>query len=444
MSLMPNPTFRHPILILSPRALLASLVSFEALMVLYMFAGVYKADPRFAWVPVDPTGLFFVLSVLVGSFIIVLNPIHKKGLPVVFAMLCLVVWFMVSLLWSPSRLYGPDKVFLMETLALWAVIAGAVIIAPDPERLRRLFTLLLLLSLWVAVEAVLIYAETGGQLRRVALESGSYLNMGRVCGLGALVALVAWLSGGQRVVRWLCLLLFVGFGFALAIGGGRGPLVATALPLLISVVIGVRLTRRKILYSPAQLSVLVLLLIVAGGLTLYGEVTEQRLGTLERLYELTEGDFGTAATRARYYAKAGELWSEAPLLGHGTGSWPLLTGSADAPHYPHNVFAELLVEGGAVALVLFLMLLGVAIRPVTLERLRQDPQALCAMMLFANTFLNAMMSGDLPGNRAMFLMIGMLALFALRPVRATTPAQAPTFPNPSGRRYADGVAQHLR
>jgi hypothetical protein len=50
----------------------------EALMVLYVFAGIYKGDPRFAWMPVDPTGLFLALSVVIGSFIIVFNPISQE------------------------------------------------------------------------------------------------------------------------------------------------------------------------------------------------------------------------------------------------------------------------------------------------------------------------------------------------------------------------------
>ncbi|MGH6918136.1 MAG: hypothetical protein ACREJ0_10570, partial [Geminicoccaceae bacterium] len=174
-----------PVLLLSPRAVLGSLFSFEALLVLYMHAGLYKGDPRFAWIPVDPTALFFVLSVAVGGVIIVRKGIHKKGLPVVFAMACLVAWLAVGLLWSPSRIYGPNKVFLMATLASWALMAGALIIAPSPQRVRRLFTLLLLFAIFMGIDAVLVYAESGGGFyRRETLEGsieGRHLLMGRIC-----------------------------------------------------------------------------------------------------------------------------------------------------------------------------------------------------------------------------------------------------------------------
>ena len=199
-----------------------------------MSAGLYKSDPRFAWLPVDATVLFFALSVLVGSFIIVRNPIHKKGLPVVFAMVCLVVWLWVTLMWSPSRIYGPDKVLQMATLVLWALIAGAVIIAPDPERIRRLFTMMLLLALLGGVDAMLAYAGSKGEVYGLEEVEGDYetryLSLGRVVGPGALVALAGWLYARGQAARWLCLGLFLILCFALAIGGGRGPLLSTVLP----------------------------------------------------------------------------------------------------------------------------------------------------------------------------------------------------------------------
>jgi O-antigen ligase len=413
----------EPPILLSPTAVLRSLVSFEALMVLYMFAGLYKADPRFAWLPADATALFCALSVLVGSFIIVRNPIHKKRLSVVFAMVCLVTWLWVSLMWSPSRIYGPQKVMEMTTV-LWATIAGALIIAPNPERVRRLFTMILLLALWGAVDAVLMYWESGGGTYRIMTVEGeelsAHLILGRICAPGALVALSGWLYGRGRVMGWLCLGLFLALGFALAIGGGRGALLSAALPLLIPIGLAVRPTRRKIRYFRPLLAVLVLLLATAGGLALYATLTGQRLATLDRMERLAEGN-----PRTKHYATWVEVWPQAPLLGHGTGSWPLLRGMSDRQNYPHNLFLEILAENGVVGLVLFLALLGAALRPVSLERLRCDPQALCAMMLFTSTLSNAMTSGDLPNNRAVFLMVGVLALCAVRPIRTAAPVDTP-------------------
>jgi hypothetical protein len=97
-------------------------------------------------------------------------------------------------------------------------------------------------------------------------------------------------------------------------------------------------------------------------------------------------------------------------------------------------------------LILFFVVVGVALRPVSLDRMRRDPQALCAMMLFANAMSNAMTTGDLPSNRAVFLMLGVLALFAVRPLaaaRAGAPREpaVPLYLSVARRRHS---AEHSR
>jgi O-antigen ligase len=182
---------------------------------------------------------------------------------------------------------------------------------------------------------------------------------------------------------------------------------------------------REIRYWRALLSVLVLLLVAAGGLALYMTTSGQRLATFDRLARVAEEN-----TRARFYVEWAEFWPEAPLVGHGAGSWPLLIGRPDQTSYPHNLFLELSVETGIVGLILFFVVVGAALRPVSLDRMRRDPQALCAMMLFANALLNAMTTADLPSNRAVFMMLGVLAMFAVRPVAAARagPPRQPAAP----------------
>jgi O-antigen ligase len=408
--------------LLSPWEALKGLFSFEALLLLYLLGG-WKVDSRFAWIPVDPTALFFALSVVVGGFIIVRKGIRLKAMPVVVAMGCLVTWLLVGLLWSPSRVYGPDKVFVAATLTQWALMAGALIIAPDPERVRRLFTLMLLFALVAGADAVRNYVVTGGGFYTVETRAGgtegAHLQLGQVCGPGALVAVVGWLCSRGSLTGRLCLFFFLGLAFVLAIGGGRNALVATAIALLIPIGLSARLPPGKVLISRSLLSALALLVVAAGGLGLYTLVGAERLGTIVRLTRVE-----SINPRAADNATAIEVWKSAPVLGRGTGSWPMFAGFGDEKNYPHNLFVELLAENGLVGLFLFLSLLWVALRPVTIDRLRRDPQALCAMMLFTCTFLGAMTSGDLPTARAMFMMLGVLALVAIRPSGDAAPSEA--------------------
>ena len=406
----------------SLRAAVLSLASFEALLALYLFAGLYKGDPRFDWITLDPTGLFFALSVIAGTWVLALRPLFWPGLYPVLACLALVTWFALSLVWSPSRVYGPDKVFYMATLVLWGLIAGAIIIAPDRTRLRRLFMVLVVASLIAALEAVSVWLASGGGPLRVG--SANYIALGRLCGLGAVVVFVAWLFGRRRFGPYglACLGLFGLFGFVLFVSGGRGPLIATVASLLPTLLVGVRASRYGLRLARYQLPALALGLLAAAALAVWITASEQTPVTLERLQQLTgkEAPGGSALTRIQYYEEALAFFDRAPLVGHGAGSWPLLLGRPDLQRYPHNLFAEVAVEGGLVGLVLLAGLLVVALQPVSIARARGDPLSMCVLMLFINAFLNAMLSDDIPGNRVLFLLIGTLAVFAL-PERARAP-----------------------
>jgi O-antigen ligase len=409
-----NPQAR-PIL-LPLRKIPRSLFSLEALVLLFMFAPIYKYDPRFAWIPVDPTALFFVLSVAAGSIIIVRKGIYKKGLPVVVAMGCLVAWLLVSLLWSPSRIYGPQKVFYLATLAYWGLIAGALIIGPDPQRVRRLFTLLLLFATWVGIESLLIYRvdPTLLHLPRGAAEYRAFNNyheIGRMAGLGALVAFTTWLFGRRTsVANLLFLVLCAMLTFVLMTPGGKGEVLATAACILLALLVGLHVTKRKILYKRNQLSIIWLVIGLVAGLAIYTATADHTFKSLQRLSNMIDdGEFqGTAASRFHLYQDALRLWTEAPVLGHGAGSWPVIWGGFDRRSTPHNMVLEILVETGIIGLVLMMALLVVAMRPVSFDRLRSDPLALCAFMLFVWLVIKAQLGPDIADNRLMFMMLGVL------------------------------------
>jgi O-antigen ligase len=414
-------------ILLSPRSIPGSLFSFEALLLLYMFAGMYKGDPRFDWIPVDETALFFALSVLVGSFIIVLNPIPKRAIPVIWAMLALVAWWAVTLTWSPSQVYGPSKVFYLATLVLWGLTAGALIVAPNPERIRRLFTLLLLFAIWVGIDVLLIYGDDLNEIFQSASKArqdenyeellGGYQHIGRICGLGALVAFTAWLFGPRMsAVNYLLLVPFAGLAFVVTASGAKISVVAIVVPILLALLLGLRVTRRKILYRRYQISIIWLASALVAGLSIYVAATDRVPKSLDRLAGMIEGGElqGTAAGRATNYADALEFWSDRPLVGHGAGSWTILQHGRDSRDSPHNQFLEALLETGLVGLVLLIGLFVVGLRPVSLERLRNDPLALCALMLFVHEFLAAMVGGDIAERRIMFMLLGVLTLVTTR------------------------------
>jgi len=251
-----------------------------------------------------------------------------------------------------------------------------------------------------------------------------------MAGLGALVAFTAWLfgrrlSGGNLLLLALCAMLT----FVLMLGGGKGPVLATAACILLALLVGLHVTRRKIFYQRYQLSIIWLVIGLVAGLAIYAATADHTPRSLQRLSGMIEGgEFqGTAGTRYKVYQEALGFLPEAPVLGHGAGSWPVIWGGFDHRNTPHNMVLEILVETGIVGSVLMMALLVVAMRPVSIDRLRNDPLALCAFMLFVWLFIKAQLGPDVADNRFMFLMLGVLAgLMARRSAPSpASPAGAP-------------------
>ena len=181
------------------------------------------------------------------------------------------------------------------------------------------------------------------------------------------------------------------FTFVLINTGGKGATLATAVCALLPLLVGLRVTRRKIFYKRYQIWIIWLVVALVVGLSIVVATSERTPRSLQRLSGMVEdGELqGTAALRLEAYQHALRFWPEAPLLGHGAGSWPILNGIPDRPSTPHNMFLEIAVEVGFVGLVLMVMLLVVALHPLSIDRLRNDPLALCAFMLFVWAFMKA-------------------------------------------------------
>jgi O-antigen ligase len=408
------------------------LLSFEVVFTLFLFAGRFKADPAFAWVPVDLTALLFALSVAMGGVILLRRrfAVPRYGLAATATLVAFVTWGAVSLAWSPSGEYGPYKALLLVSVVPWAFGAAALIIAPDIRRLRRFYGALVGFGLWMALESLLVLVQSpdGGFVRAFG---GHYLGVGRTLGLACAVLLVAILFARKRpLARLASLALLAGFQFLMLEAGGRGPLLATLASFAVPGVVGWRVARGSDVRFAARhhlrwlvpLAVAAALALTALVGTGYDSTTLARIETL-----VTEERGGTsAAGRLSFFGTAWSAWLDAPLVGKGLGAFPLLHGLADVRAYPHNLVLETLAETGLIGLALLAATLIVPLRVHSLRSLHDDPLALIATMLLANTLLNAMVSGDVTDNRLVFLALGLLA--------GSAPSRAYGRVEPGGRR----------
>jgi O-antigen ligase len=384
-------------------------LSFELAFVLFLFAGRFKQDPRFAWVPVDLTLLFFAASVFAGFVVLFRRNFRvTAGGPAQVALgLAFFAWMLATLAWSPGGDYAVQKALSGTLFGAWALAGAALVVAPEPLRVQRLFFWICAFAGWVAVETVLFLVRAGA-VQFVRTFESDYLSLGGVLAIAASVLLAFGIAGRLGALRSLAVaVLFVGFTLLLFPLGGRGPLVGVAVAVLVG--LGLVLARGVEGGASRGRSLAVLLFIlavsIAGGAWLI-QGDEYALAA-DRFLLLLEGGLGeSAATRVEYYQATLRMIGERPLLGLGIGGWPVHMGFGPVRDYPHNLFLETQVELGLPGTVLLLALIGWSLRLWVTRRL--DPAGLAAFLVFVTLLLGSMFSNDLSDNRTLFWSMGLL------------------------------------
>ena len=171
---------------------------------------------------------------------------------------------------------------------------------------------------------------------------------------------IAFLIGTRSILKkTLCSLLLCAMAYAVLLTSSRGGLLALLLAVGVSLwEFGVKGPRKALLVF-AGLGMVALLL--ASLTTRVGE----RLRSISR----PSGDqsaYESAQNREAIFWRSLYVTAEHPLFGVGSGNFPALSGSW---HVAHNSFTELSAEGGILALVLFLLMVGRSFRNLRYARL---------------------------------------------------------------------------
>jgi O-antigen ligase len=399
------------------RTVVSGIFSFECLLVLFLFAGLYKSDPRLQWLPIDLTALFGGLSIIVGGYILVRRRLRvpARSLRLVLLMGIFSTYCAASLLWTPGRIYAIQKTLYIALLTLWLLAACTLVIAPDPRRIKRFLLLIIVFGAWVAFESTRAYLIRSTSNRMTSNMLGvQYLGLGRVLGLTILIMLAyrlyfthnRFLKLGANVVLIYC------YGLLLILGG-RGPFLAAIIGSLVPLAAAIRsgsLPHRRLVLRRHALP-LIGLVVVGIAATIYLLSTNSVPATFARLLTLFQEPGGgtSASVRMHLFSEATRLWSQAPLLGQGIGSFSLLTLGEDIRLYPHNLFLEVMAELGIIGLVMMGAMLRFAWRSLgPWHVIRDDPWRILILMLFMSTFFNAMISGDIADNRVLFGILGLM------------------------------------
>lgn len=349
-----------------------------AALVLLMFAGYVKASPVLEWVPIDLT-LLALLAVLAAA---VTEP--HRGRVAVAPTLLLVATCILAAMRTPG---GPDadlKMQLLFLLTLPAMIAAPILVS-TPERVRWLLRATVIGALGIGL--LVRYAPSTADLYgRLALQGSNTIATGRACGAGLVALFVLALT---RCVRWVvavpvgAVLLLLVFG-----SGSRGPLLGAAVAC-----IAVGLTQRGV--HRVRGAAITAALVVAGGWWGFSHTGSSAAARIALLFAPAGGQGASISDRQYLYRHA---WAVVDRNPAGVGWGGLEPYLYPVAQYPHDVFLEVFGEGGWLAGLVFTVVVVIA-----LLRARRDA-AVLGLLIFWLT--NAMFSGDVNDNRALFMLLG--------------------------------------
>lgn len=395
------------------------LLSFETFFLLFFYGThIRQILPP---IPGNEAFVFGVITIAIGGWIIIRDGLYLRGMPILLTGLAFTGWMILSIGWTPSRILARESLSYLLTINLWALFAGACIIAASRERALRLFIMIMLLALLLAV--IGIYIEfTYGSFRYYTYRGGAeiwaptYIHWGNIVANGGVVALAIVIYSRLGRLKQLLSLTILGVCvYFLLIAGGRGPLLAIFLAGFVAMLLQLpRISAGKFELPQTQL-VALLIMTVGIAYVSYLFVTDQTTGTLSRFLTLFEQAddplLRRGANRFDYFIGAYHAWLTAPLSGLGLHGFAISFCHKEDPGcHAHNAILQTLADFGIIGLVFFAVFVWSGLRLLTFPRLRTDPLFMVLLMIFITFVVQVMVSGDITTNYRFFFVVGLLAL----------------------------------
>lgn len=391
----------------------------EILYLLFVHAGDFKGHQYLSVISdrVDLTVLLGILTCVSVVYRLVAGRIHVQLPPTSFLLpyVLIAILAAVSLTYTPSPIYGAYKFSLFVTITAGVAFLPFVIFQREAP-LRRFLLGLVIFALVLTIDAFVV---TPSQVDN-GFQAGSgrtYTMFGRTCAEALLITVIYISAGSPSLAkRGFVAILSATLVFALFSCGGKGPLLAALLCIMISVPVriaafGGRLSRatRRTLVAVTSVATSVILLV-----TYFGNHFTTFFGRLETAVD---------GERMQLFGAAFQAMMSHPVSGLGIGGYASLFGMDDTGGvYPHNILLEVGAEMGILGALSLSFLLYYSSRS-GLAFLRNpspeySPFAMCFVVLLINAVANACVACDINGNRALFGWMGVVVAVNLQSWRA--------------------------
>lgn len=389
----------------------------EVFFVLFLFGGAYKSALTFLPDFLDVTVIFMVLSMLIGlNKTLAKKSINKKIIIPLVLYMSLIFICCISLFYVNSSSYSTNKLLRLIIVTGWAYLGPFILIDYSNPRksLKRIMGTMVFIGVSIGAVSVFDYLTNAIPGKTAtAFGSENYLPLGRVTAVASLIVACYYLF--KKTTKKTFFLTAIAISvtiYALFVSGGRMPVIAFVISLLISLFLGVEIKsfadlknisiNKKILkylyFGVWLLPAVIYLVTKSNFFTRFSALFEQ------------QGGGASAGARLINYKTALEMISNSNLMGMGIGSYLSYTGGSGDRAYPHNIFLEIVAELGVQGLLIFSLIVMASLFTYMKSPNKKDFYSVSIIALFAFFFLNSLVSGDLNDNRFLFFAISLLYL----------------------------------
>lgn len=380
----------------------------EFSIALLLLSGVLKAQLKILapWVP-DLT-LLAIILVLISH----LSTTSRKSLEFTrVEVIGVIIFFIFSLFVIISALYSPSSLINLK-FAKFALTIFAFLVALTTKNIdwEKLASYHISLAFVAAIMFIYIFPRfrLGLLGDDASFYRGSYLGFADACAI-SLVLMQFNRASRPVIVHFLLMLFFV---FCMVLSGARGPLIFLA--LLAGFWSGYAIFRWVINSRSLDIHVLLWVILFAPALTFvlfqtfdfdqFGDADIiKTLGqSIDRLVLLIGDDKGQSVNvRVSHFSQSLAAIDTSSWTGVGFAAYGLSVSGNDIYDYPHNMFLEIWVESGLLALIFLSIFIAVALLTVMLF----SPHRWLAFIV-VYCLLNALKSSSYVDSRILFFWLG--------------------------------------
>lgn len=402
----------------------------EISFALFLIAGVYKADPRLAFIQnyFDLTLSFGFLTIIGLIFRKIKNSSSQIAIPVpskplLIGYIYIFLLAILSLIYAPVTAYGTEKSARFITITFLAFFLPFFLfkkeeISKNLNSIKRFFSVFVLLALSIVI-SILNTGITPGKIGFADAFGGNYIVAGRTIGTALIILVFYFLeSTNNKIVKLVYLSLITLMIFGMFITGGRAPLMAAGVSLLVVYSMNFikfldtkRVSRKSVVKTVTLLGIVLFLVIRFSN---YFSTVFYRLGLLQAQNQGQSVFLAAISERLELSEYAVNAMFRFPFgLGFGGFTQWYNGGNTGIQFlYPHNLFLELGAEGGVLGLLAILLLViksffnllsNSSLSPLQNKPLKDTLLSLLVFMIF-----NSTVSGELNDDRTLFALIGLI------------------------------------